>query len=238
MSVNSRLVAFVLGAGTNVGSSVAAKLKENGYRVALGSRNGKTAAADAEYLNVQVDVSKRESIESAFDTVVEKLGPVNVVVYNAASLHIPPNPDDALSLPVSSYEDSVALGVGAFTAAQKALASFKNAVHRDHPKAFIVTGNILPFAQYSPPKFFTLGIQKVLEARFVATASKSYEAENFQFYFASLVTESGGPVYDYSVFLKSGPAHAKVYWDLINNKKQVAWDHRFTIDGKTYSASS
>ena len=81
MSATSRLVAFVLGAGSNVGSSVAAKLKENGYRVALGSRSAKNEE-DQGYLNVKVDVTRRESIESAFDVVAEKLGPVNVVVYN------------------------------------------------------------------------------------------------------------------------------------------------------------
>lgn len=86
MSPTSKLVAFILGAGSNVGLSLAAKLKENGYRVALGSRNPQPETGDAAYLNVQVDVTKRESIESAFDTVVEKLGPVNVVIYNGKFL--------------------------------------------------------------------------------------------------------------------------------------------------------
>lgn len=95
-------------------------------------------------------------------------------------MHYPENENNVLSLPTSSYEESTALGIGAFTAAQKALASFKNETHRDHPKSFIVTGNILPFDHYSPPKYFTLGIQKVLEARLVATAAKSFETENFQ----------------------------------------------------------
>jgi len=236
MATNSRLVAFVLGAGSNVGTSVAAKLKENGYLVALGSRNPQPNSGDPAYLNVQVDIAKRESIESAFDTVVEKLGPVNVVIYNAASLHFPEKEGDILSLPTSSYEESASLGIGAFTAAQKALASFRNDVHRDHPKSFIATGNLLPFNQYSPPKWFTLGIQKVLEARFIATASKAYETENFQFYYATLVLEAGG-VPDLSVFKTSGPTHAKVYWELINNKKQAGWDHRFTIDGKTVASA-
>lgn len=92
MSPSPKLVAFILGAGSNVGSSVAAKLKENGYHVALGSRNPKPDAEDAAYLNVQVDVTKRESIESAFDTVVKKLGPVNVVVYNGKSCFTLYNP--------------------------------------------------------------------------------------------------------------------------------------------------
>ena len=79
---STKLVAFILGAGTNIGSAVAAQLREKGYRVALGSRNPKPTTDDETYFNVKVDVQKRESIEEAFDTVVQKLGPINVVIYN------------------------------------------------------------------------------------------------------------------------------------------------------------
>ncbi|KDR74017.1 hypothetical protein GALMADRAFT_124208 [Galerina marginata CBS 339.88] len=230
---SSKLVAFILGAGTNIGTGLAAKLRENGYRVALGSRNPKPDADHEAYLNVKVDVQKRESIESAFDTVVSKLGPVNVVIYNAASLHLPPNDADFLSLTREAFEESAAIAFGVLTAAQKALVSFRQDVHRNDPKAFIVTGNVLPFDQYSPPKFYTLGAQKALESRLVATAAKAYEPENIQFYFATMVSESGGiPPMD--VFRKSGETHAKVYWDLINNKKQEDWNHQFTADGKVF----
>ena len=83
---STKLVAFILGAGTNIGSAVAAQLREKGYRVALGSRNPKPTTDDETYFNVKVDVQKRESIEEAFDTVVQKLGPINVVIYNGMSL--------------------------------------------------------------------------------------------------------------------------------------------------------
>ena len=70
---STKLVAFILGAGTHIGSEVAAQLREKGYRVALGSRNPKPTSDDDAYLNVKVDVQKRESIVEAFDTVVHKL---------------------------------------------------------------------------------------------------------------------------------------------------------------------
>jgi len=60
------------------------QLREKGYLVAFGSRNPKPTADDA-YFNVKVDVQKRESIEEAFDTVVHKSGPVNVVIHNGMS---------------------------------------------------------------------------------------------------------------------------------------------------------
>ena len=70
---STKLVAFILGAGTHIGSEVAAQLREKGYCVALGIRNPKPTSDDDAYLNVKVDVQKRESIEEAFDTVVHKL---------------------------------------------------------------------------------------------------------------------------------------------------------------------
>ncbi|KIM41495.1 hypothetical protein M413DRAFT_445485 [Hebeloma cylindrosporum] len=231
---STKLVAFILGAGTHIGSAIAAQLRERGYRVALGSRNPKPTSADDAYFNVKLDVQKRESIEEAFDTVVQNLGPVNVVVYNAASVTPPPTPDDILTIPVDAYYDAASVGLGAYTAAQKVLPSFRNEIHREHPKAFIVTGNILPFSQYSPPAYHTLGLQKALQTRFIATAAKSYESENFQFYFATLVSKENGGIPGPVVFASSAETHAQVYWNLINNVKQEDWDHRFTIDGDKF----
>ena len=68
--------------------AIAAQLHEKGYQVALVSRNPKPTSEDECYFNVKVDVQKRESIEEAFDTVVHKLGPVNVVIYNGMSLFL------------------------------------------------------------------------------------------------------------------------------------------------------
>jgi hypothetical protein len=91
------------GAGTHIGFAVAAQLREKGYRVALGSRNSKPATNDDAYFNVKVDVQKRESIEEAFDTVVRKLGPVNVVIYNGKSVFPLDKKYVWLTLPVSCF---------------------------------------------------------------------------------------------------------------------------------------
>jgi NAD(P)-dependent dehydrogenase (short-subunit alcohol dehydrogenase family) len=85
---STNLVAFILGAGTHIGAAVAGQLREKGYRVALGSRNPKPTSDSDAYFNVKVDVQRRESIEEAFDTVVQKLGPINVVIYNGMSLFL------------------------------------------------------------------------------------------------------------------------------------------------------
>jgi hypothetical protein len=161
---------------------------------------------------------------------------------SAASVTPPPTPDDLLTIPVDAYYDAASVGLGAFTAAQKALPSFRNEIHREHPKTFIVTGNILPFSQYSPPAYHTLGLQKALQTRFVATAAKAYESENFRyipftwiapqmltltrFYFATLVSKQGG-MPGPAVLANSAATHAQVYWNLINNVRQEDWDHRY-----------
>ncbi len=85
MATDSSLVAFIIGAGSHIGAAVAAKLHDQGYKVALGNRHPAEYENKAGYLHVQVDASSRESIEAAFATVTETLGAVNVVVFNGAS---------------------------------------------------------------------------------------------------------------------------------------------------------
>ena len=85
---STNLVAFILGAGTHIGAAVATQLRKKGYRVTLGSRHPKPTSDNDAYFNVKVDVQRQESIEEAFDTVVRKLGPINVVIYNGMSLFL------------------------------------------------------------------------------------------------------------------------------------------------------
>lgn len=97
------------------------------------------------------------------------------------SFVIPTHPDAILSIPIEAYEKEMSIGLGAYTAAQKALESFRHDVHSHNPKTFIVTGNILPFEHHTIPKWFTLGIQKTMESRLIATAARTYQAENIQY---------------------------------------------------------
>jgi NAD(P)-dependent dehydrogenase (short-subunit alcohol dehydrogenase family) len=241
MAANN-LVAFVIGAGPNVGSAVAAKLKQEGYKVAKGSRNPK---AEEGYLPVKLDIEDKESVLSALDTVNKELGPVNVIVFNgwyydhsscgcdcahlpssvvAVTMVYPPKENDVLSLSVDDVSKAAGVAVNIFATAQAALASFRDPVHKDHPKAFIVTGNILPFGHDIPTVYWTLGLQKSLIARVIGNASKDYAESGIKFYFPSLVSKEGGFPDYLEEFQKSGPVHAKVYWDLINTHED--WDFR------------
>lgn len=76
-------VLFILGAGPRIGWAVAGKFKDEGYKVAVGSRNPNIERATSDgFLPVSVDVTKSESVELAFGKVKEELGIPNVVVYN------------------------------------------------------------------------------------------------------------------------------------------------------------
>lgn len=87
----------------------------------------------------------------------------------------------------------------------------------------------MPFDWFlDSPQYYTLGIQKDLEARLVATSATSYEAEGIKFYYAQLVGKDGNPPTYKDEFLKSGKAHADAYWDLINGERKH-WDYRLVI---------
>ena len=92
----------------------------------------------------------------------------------AASFNPLPTPEDPLSLPLESFQSSTAVGLGVFTAAQQAITGFRSVVHKDSPKAFIVTGNLLPFIS-ALPLYTSLDVQKVVSARLVETFAAAYK---------------------------------------------------------------
>lgn len=76
-------ILLVLGAGRNIGLSVARRFHQNGYRVAVVMRTPSDAYADAADLVIKADLGKDEnSVQSIFKEVREKLGEPGVVVYN------------------------------------------------------------------------------------------------------------------------------------------------------------
>jgi len=84
---STRLVAFILGAGTHIGSAVAAQLRDRGYRVALGSRNPKPALED-DAISTSRSMFRSGKASRRPLTPVHKLGPVNIVIYNGMLLFL------------------------------------------------------------------------------------------------------------------------------------------------------
>ena len=87
MAPPGRNVLFILGGGPRIGHSVAKKFLGQGYKVAVGRRQTDKVNLDGA-LPVYVDVTKPETIETAFREVESKLGVPNVVVYNGKSVQI------------------------------------------------------------------------------------------------------------------------------------------------------
>ncbi|KAJ6526599.1 hypothetical protein DFH09DRAFT_1187570 [Mycena vulgaris] len=236
----SHLTAFIIGAGANVGKHTAAALKAKGYQVALGSRKPVFDQVKKDgYFPVAVDAQSIESVKAAFATINKELGPPKVVIFNAATFTPPTVSGDPLTLPVESLAKDTGVALAVFAAAQEALRGFRSEVHKDTQTTFIVTGNPLPWLTSAEhPEFqnmLSLNVEKVMEWRFMEIFASAYAKENSRFYYASIVSETGGVLNPLSQFFTSGPQHAKVYLNLVTQEDQTDWDYRFTLKGEKWT---
>lgn len=79
-------VILILGAGPNIGQSVARLFASKGYKVALAARSLKEADSTDKQLNIPCDFSKTDDVVSAFQKVKKVFGIPSVVVYNGRPL--------------------------------------------------------------------------------------------------------------------------------------------------------
>lgn len=75
-------ILFILGAGSNVGASVARAFAAKGYRVALASRKTPDTEIVEGQFHVVSDLSDPSNVADTFAKVRKALGTPNVVVYN------------------------------------------------------------------------------------------------------------------------------------------------------------
>jgi NAD(P)-dependent dehydrogenase (short-subunit alcohol dehydrogenase family) len=218
--------ALILGAGANVGASVASAFAEQGYLVAAGRRN--VSATPSQHKNItslKIDLTDTKSIPGIFSHVTETLGVPNVVVWNAYSATHSGPADDPFTAPAETLDfDNHANIVGVYTALQEAIKGWKTLpADNTDPKVFIVTGNILPWLP--DPRLAGLSTGKAGAAHLIhlATTAKAYADAGYRFYFASEVTQDGLPQY-HGI---SGEAHAKKYLELVESREQLEWEVRF-----------
>lgn len=220
----SKPVILILGAGANVGTSVARKFSQEGYKIATAARSVHKDIADISDLTVKADFNDPSSVRSVFEEVNTKLGPPNVVVYNAAAAKFTPA-NDSLSVSLEDYTSTMNVSVNsAFAAAHQAVLAFHN-LPSDVKKTFIFTGNITNLAPI--PAMLSAGMAKAAAAHMIQTASLSYANEGYQFYYGDERFADGKAVYSKI----SGDSHATFYWELAQRKEQGPWDATF-VDGK------
>jgi NAD(P)-dependent dehydrogenase (short-subunit alcohol dehydrogenase family) len=88
----TKQVAVVVGVGPGLGASLARRFAQ-GYAVAITARNaqylqslaGEIRATGGQVLEVPADIGDRAQVEAAFKTIRERLGPPEVLLYNAGS---------------------------------------------------------------------------------------------------------------------------------------------------------
>lgn len=81
MAISSPIL-LILGAGSNVGASVAEAFAEKGYKIALASRTIKKEDSNPNEVHIACDLSDPLSVPDVFTKVKEKFGIPSVVIYN------------------------------------------------------------------------------------------------------------------------------------------------------------
>ncbi|KAJ5248773.1 hypothetical protein N7468_000224 [Penicillium chermesinum] len=213
-------VIFILGAGPNIGQSVANEFASKGYRVALAARKLKEEDSTAQELHLPIDLSKPSAIAAAFAKVKEQLGAPSVVVYNASAAGRD-DPQNPLSLSLEDFSRDLSINtISVYAAAQEAVACFET-LPSSASKTFIYTGNILNTRTIKP--MMSLGTGKSATAHFLEYAASSYAERRMKFYYADERRADGSPAY----FDIDGDSHAKFYFQLSQSKSQGQWHQTF-----------
>ncbi|RDL40075.1 Uncharacterized protein BP5553_00054 [Venustampulla echinocandica] len=222
-------IVLVIGAGQNIGRSIATHFSGKEYKVAVVSRNPTKEIFNSANLLIRADLSDLSVMPSIFSEVKAKLGVPNVVVYNGTyqAAYVTLNKPDPFSIPVDEWASSLNVNaISAYAAVQQALAGFKE-LPTEVPKTFIYTGNC--GTHTAIPHLMNLMVGKRVAAHMIECAVKTYEKDGFRFYFADQRHEDASPMYTGL----DGQAHAENYLELAEKAEQGPWEHTF-VKGKGY----
>lgn len=174
-------VVLILGAGPRIGTAVAERFANDGYKVAIVSRSSRGVKDASTYFSLKGDLSTPEAIPALFSTVkAEFKSSPSVVVYNAGTLTNPPDQDSVLSAPADSvYSDFKANTISPYVAAQEAVKGWKS-LPEDFTKTFIYTGNITNVSIVPMPMMLTIGMGKAASAFWVGLADAMYSKQGFR----------------------------------------------------------
>jgi len=157
-------VALVTGAGNGIGRAIAQRLALEGMQVAVLDCDGasaQTVAAEISGLAVTADVTSPTGLAAAVDTVLARLGRVDVLVNNAGIAWMGP----ALDMPLEALQAMLRVNVeGVFLASRTVL---PHMIARRSGSVINLaswagkTGNAY-FAGYSASKFAVIGLTQAL----------------------------------------------------------------------------
>lgn len=85
MPASTSPIVLILGAGANIGTSLARTFAAKGYRVALAARKMKDETNEEGQLTIRSDFADPTSIATVFEKVRKVFGSPSVVVYNGMS---------------------------------------------------------------------------------------------------------------------------------------------------------
>ncbi|KAK9384490.1 hypothetical protein V1515DRAFT_541865, partial [Lipomyces mesembrius] len=114
----------------------------------------------------------------------------------------------------------------AFVAAQQAAFGFAQ-LSASASRTFIYTGNILNITIL--PSFLDQGVGKSAAAHMTWAASAAYKDRGFKFYYGDEPKADGTAIYRVD-----GEAHAKLYWELAEEKTHGPWMQTF-VKGVGYT---
>jgi NAD(P)-dependent dehydrogenase (short-subunit alcohol dehydrogenase family) len=169
-------VLLILGAGPRIGSAVASKFASLGYSIALASRKGTNTTTPESYLSLRADFTSTACMPALFAAVKSTFHTApSVIVYNAGSLHTPPDARSVLSIPVEDVvTDLIVNTVSVYAAAQEAIRGWET-LGADAKKSFIYTGNILNVAIMPVPMLLDVGMGKAASAYWLGVADGAYK---------------------------------------------------------------
>lgn len=107
-------VTLITGGNKGLGYETARRLKEEGHKVYIGSRNeerGKKAASELNIDYIQLDITDEKSVENAKKTLLHKEGKVDVLINNAGVSNVFKSPEDTTAIDMEQLYDTNVFGI-------------------------------------------------------------------------------------------------------------------------------
>ncbi|KAI3393800.1 hypothetical protein diail_3621 [Diaporthe ilicicola] len=231
MASSNSDVAVIFGAGSNIGTALAKGFVDAGYCVATVSRSSPSSTdTSSNPLHIQADLSNPAAVTDVFGKVKSAgLAFPSVVIWNAASLTPPSDPENPLAIADASLDRDLNVMIKSpYVAAREAVEVWKNRSGKDGRKGtFIMTGNLLPKNVVPIAMYTSLGVGKSGANYWVGTADGVLKEKGIRFFFADERNKDGGPVGK----VPDGKSHASVFLGLVEGKEDLPYYVTF-VEGK------